>query len=72
MWSDFWPMPYFFPLFPILMIAVCVVVMLMMMPGMRGGMHRGGNSALEILNERFARGDINKTEYDERRRVLEG
>jgi uncharacterized membrane protein len=33
---------------------------------------RGGNSALEILNERFARGDINKTEYDERRRVLEG
>ena len=27
---------------------------------------------LEILNERFARGDINKTEYDERRRVLEG
>lgn len=72
MWSDFWPMPYFFPLFPILMIAVCVVVMLMMMRGMRGGMHRGGNSALEILNERFARGDINKTEYDECRRVLEG
>jgi putative membrane protein len=72
MWSDFWPMPYFFPLFPILMIAACAVVMLMMMRGMRGGMHRGGNSALEILNQRFARGDINKTEYDERRRVLEG
>jgi len=33
--------------------------------------HRG-SGALDILNERYARGEIDKAEYDERRRVLEG
>jgi uncharacterized membrane protein len=35
--------------------------------------HRGGhdNSAAQILKERFARGEIDKAEYEERRRVLE-
>jgi putative membrane protein len=31
----------------------------------------GGRKALEILNERFARGEIDKTEFEERKRVLE-
>jgi len=30
----------------------------------------GTSSALEILNERFAKGEINKEEYEERKRVL--
>ena len=30
----------------------------------------GTSSALEILNERFAKGEIHKEEYEERKRVL--
>lgn len=30
------------------------------------------NRALEILRERYARGEISKEEYEERKRVLEG
>ena len=45
----------------------------------RGGDHcvpdagrtRPAGKALDILRERFARGEIDKTEFDERRRVLE-
>ncbi len=35
--------------------------------------HRsGGSRALDILDERFARGEIDQTEYEERRRTLTG
>ena len=45
----------------------------------RGGDHcvpntgrtRRAGKALDILRERFARGEIDETEFDERRRVLE-
>lgn len=33
---------------------------------------RDENQALRILDERFARGEIDQNEYEERRRVLEG
>lgn len=70
---DYWPMPFFGPLFVLVMIVFCVVMMSFMM---RGGMmmhHRyRGSGALDILNERYAGGEIDKAEYDERRRVLEG
>lgn len=33
---------------------------------------KGGDRALEILRERFARGDIGREEYEEKRRTLEG
>lgn len=32
---------------------------------------RSSGRALDILNERFARGEIDRTEYEERRRVLQ-
>ena len=71
-WSDYWPMPWM--LFgPVMMIIFIVLCMAMMMFMMRGGMmHRSrGGQALEILKERFARGEINQAEFDERRRVLD-
>jgi uncharacterized membrane protein len=39
---------------------------------MRGGTWRGRNAdAVDILRERYARGEINQTEFEERRRFLE-
>jgi uncharacterized membrane protein len=32
--------------------------------------HRSGH-AIDLLKERFARGEINQAEYEERRRLLE-
>jgi putative membrane protein len=64
---DFWPMPFFFgPLFMIMMLVLCLGMMMFMMRHRQGG----GDSALGILSERYARGEINQAEYDERRRVL--
>ncbi len=73
-WNDYWPAHGMFlgPVFFIVMMSACVIMMLFMM---RGGMmhrHRGGSDALYILQQRFARGEIDKTEYEERRRTLEG
>ena len=36
------------------------------------GRARPTGKAVDILRERFARGEIDRTEFDERRRVLEG
>ena len=70
-WSDYGPGPwmYFGPVFIVVMIFACGVMMMYMMRG-----HRGGNrvdSTTQILKERFARGEIDKTEYEERRRLLD-
>ena len=59
MWWDwsYWPMPHFFfgPLFMIAFFAICMIMMWMM-----GGHRRGGDSALDILSERYARGELIK------------
>lgn len=71
-WSDVWPWPWMFfgPLMMVIFIAICVAMMVFMMRG--GMMHRArGGYALDILKERFARGEISETEYEQRRRLLE-
>ncbi len=70
-WSDYWPMPWmFFGPMMIILVIICMATMFFMM---RGGMmhrHRGGH-AIDILKQRFARGEINQAEFEERRRLLE-
>ena len=67
-WS--WGM-FFGPVFMIAIIAVIVAVVVFIIRG------SGGSSAataaktpLDILNERFARGEIEKEEFEEKRRLL--
>jgi len=70
MWWDwnYWPMPHFFA-GPFVMIAFIAICMIMMMWMIRGHRH-SDKSALDILNELFARGEIDRNEYEDRRRML--
>jgi uncharacterized membrane protein len=45
---------------------ICMITMMWMM---RGHCH-SGSGALDILNERYTRGEIDQAEHEEQRRVL--
>ena len=67
----------FGPLFMLAFIAVIVVVVVLLVrwtigPAGHGHLHAPptGRMPLDILKERFARGEIDKEEFEERRRVL--
>ena len=66
----------FGPLFMILLLAVVVAVAVLLVRWLampwQGGSHPvpSGRTPLDILKERFARGEIDKDEFEERRRVL--
>jgi putative membrane protein len=55
---------------------ILLVVLLARWFGGAGSAHQSANpprqTALEILQERYARGEIDKTEYEERRKTLTG
>lgn len=62
---------------PIIMIAIVVVTVLIIAwllraMGLGWQSDRESKSALDILKERFARGDIDRTEYEERKKLLSG
>jgi putative membrane protein len=78
-WST-WPGPWhmwgawgFWWIFPLLMFAFVVLCVFFMMRGpWRGGYLHGDttSSALRLLNERFAKGEISKEELEEKRKML--
>jgi putative membrane protein len=72
-WSDWWggygPAQWMFfgPLMMVLFLVACVsVAYLVMRPDRAYGGH-----AMEILKERYARGEIDQAEFEARRRLLE-
>ena len=77
MWDGGWHGWLFGPLMMILFIALVVIGILLLVrwfsePRQGGAAGRAGaQTPLDILKERFARGEIDKEEYEARRRVLE-
>ncbi len=71
-WGGGWYGMIFGPLFMILVLAaaIAVVVLLVHMVGVPGQAPPPGRTPLDILKERFARGEIDKNVCEERRRVL--
>ena len=72
MWDGGWWM-FLGPLWMIIFIAaiVAIVVVLVRWLGGTGQTQPPGKTPMEILRERFARGEIDKEEFEERRRLLE-
>jgi putative membrane protein len=74
-WGGGWFM-FFGPLFMILMLAALLAAVVLVVrwlggPGTALPHHPyPGRTSLDILKERFARGEIDKQEFEERRRVL--
>ena len=75
MWNS-GPWMFFGPVMMIVFIAAIVAVVVLMVRWLGGGSHSAavhpppGKTPLDILKERFARGEIDKEEFEERRRVL--
>jgi uncharacterized membrane protein len=76
--SEFYNFPYWW-LFPLVMIILCFLVMrgrwgsMMCGFGSRGtDNHKSSdsNSTIEILDKRYALGEIDKKEYEEKKRTL--
>jgi len=77
MWSGGWHGWFFGPIMMIVFIAVAVVVVVLLVRWFGGTGHGAvhhaplpGKTPLDILKERFAKGEIDKEEFEERRRVL--
>ncbi len=71
-----WGGMIFFPIMMIVFIALAVVAVVLLARGFGGPGHGGslhgppGKTPPDILKERFAKGEIDKEEFEERRRVL--
>ena len=73
MWDGGWLMYVLGPIFMLLPLAALVAVVIFAARwagGPQSRMHPPERTALDILKERFARGEIDKAEYEDRRRVL--
>jgi putative membrane protein len=65
-----WGFGWIFPLLMIFGVVFCVVMMTRMPWGHGHGRGDPAASALQLLNERFARGEISKEEFEEKRTIL--
>ena len=79
MWSGHWGFWWVFPLIMVFMIIACVAMLLLGHRAGGGGLPHWGPgrfpgdptySALQILNERFAKGEIQRQEYEEKKTVI--
>lgn len=70
-WGWWWPMHM---LMWVLFVVVLIVLFRWVLESTRGGggSHGRADSAMTILCERFARGEIDATEFDERMKLLKG
>jgi putative membrane protein len=76
MWDGPWHTWFFGPLMMIASVFVVVLIAVLLFRWLGGGQvgirHDGHRkSPVDILKERFARGEIDKEEFEERRRILE-
>ena len=78
-WGDhmsggWWGMGLYMGVFWLLLVGICVAVILVVARGrnLRAGSESRGNPALRILEERYARGEISKQEFADKRRDLRG
>ena len=75
MWSGGWAHwimgPFMMILFVGLLVFAVVAVIRWLGPPEQRGRQAGGSSARAILEERFARGEIDEREFSERKRALE-
>ena len=77
-WGGGWYGMVFGPLFMILVLAVVIALAVLLVRWLGGAWHgtqpphhvQPGRTPLDILKERYARGEIDKQEFEERRRVL--
>ncbi len=80
MWGWGWSGLFLGPLFMIVPLAIIIAVIVLLVRWLggpwQGPAHHGppaappGRSALDILNERFARGEIDQAEYEAKRRLI--
>ncbi|WP_404406649.1 SHOCT domain-containing protein [Pelagibacterium halotolerans] len=73
-WNGGWYGMIFGPLFMILFLAALIAIVVLIVRWLGGPAQTiappSSRTPLDILKERFARGEIDKAEYEERRRVL--
>ena len=77
MWNSGWHGWFFGPLMMIAFVIVAVVVVVFLVRFLGGAGHgtgkyeRSEKTPLDILKERYAKGEIEKEEFEERQRVLD-
>jgi putative membrane protein len=74
-WGGGWGGMILGPIFMIVVLALVIAVAVLLVRWLSGPLqaaapHQPARTSLDILKERFARGEIDKEEFEERRRIL--